>query len=240
MYNLYNMAKWIACMAHIKHAERDYIKKYIENRYTDYIIAYENSAKVGEHIHFMLWSEDPKDYSRLVQNVFKNKYRLRGRATKGLCRQYGKVKEIEKLEKMMSYTVKDKNVDYKVGDNLTKEDVATAISNSYKREDNLGKLNKIMQEYIDAEKEDNTLVPWDGTKQLGFNKKIDPHPTNFTLNRSRFVTKYTETYFEIFEKVPTRNMIINAVVKYDKRGGIKWYLDTVKVLTEWNSYDMKL
>ncbi len=232
--------KWIACMAHIQHAEREYIKKYIDKRYAEYIIAYESSLKVGEHIHFMLFSKDPKDYSRLVNNVFKNKYRLRGKASKGLSRQYGKVNSIKSLEKMIAYTVKDKNVDLKLGKNLTKEDVAAAFSSSYKKEDNLGKLEKIMLQYINENKEDNTLVPWDGTKQLGFNKKINPHPTNFTLDRSGFVTKYTETYFEIFEKVPSRNMIINAVVKYDKRGGIKWYLDTVKVLNEWNCYPMKI
>lgn len=234
------MAKWIACMAHIPHENREYIKKYIDNRYTDYIIAYEHSAKVGEHIHFMLWSEDPKDYPRLVQNVFKNKFTLRGRATKNKCRQYGKVNEIEKLKKMMSYTVKDKNCDYKCDRKLSEEDVALAISTSYKKEDNLDKLDKIMVEYINEHKEDNTLEYYDGTKQLGFNKVINPHPTNFTLNRNRFIEKYTETYFEIFKKVPSRNMIINAVVKYDTRGGISWYLDTIKVTNDWNSYPMKI
>ncbi len=234
------MAKWIACMAHIPHENREYIKKYISNRFTDYIIAYETSSKVGEHIHFLLWSEDTKDYPRLVQNVFKNKFNLRGKATKNKCRQYGKVKNIENLDKMMAYTVKDEHVDYNCCEKLKEEEMIKAISASYKKEDNLDKLDKIMLKYIDDEKEDDTLQSYDGTKQLGFNKKNNPHPTNFTLNRNRFIKKYTQTYFEIFKKVPTRNMIINAVVKYDTRGGIDWYLDTVKVTNDWNSYPMKI
>ena len=230
------MAQWIACMAHIPHSEREYITKYISNRYTEYIIAYEHSEKVGEHLHFLLWSEDKDDYSRLVNNVFKRRYKLRGRATKGKCRQYGKVKEIESIRKMMAYTVKDKNVDILTGPHLSKETIAQAFEESYQKNDNLGKLDKIMREYIDENKEDSTYTG----NTLGFNKKINPYPTNFTLDRYRFVKKYTQTYFEIFEKVPTRNMIINAVVKYDTRGGIKWYLDTVKVINEYNCYEMKV
>lgn len=232
------MAQWIACMAHIPHSEREYIKKYISNRYTEHIIAYEHSEKVGEHIHFLLWSEDKDDYSRLVNNVFKRRYKLRGRATKGACRQYGKVKEIENIRKMMAYTVKDKNVDIMTGPHLSKETIAQAFEQSFQKNDNLGKLDKIMRKYIDDEKQKEYSESYDGSIHLAFNTKIKP--TKFTLNRYKFVTKYTETYFEIFEKVPTRNMIINAVVKYDTRGGIKWYLDTVGVLTPYNSYDMKV
>ena len=109
---------WIACMAHIEHSNREYIKGYIANRFTDYIIAYETSDKVGEHIHFILWAEQQNDYHKLCQNVFKKKFTLRGRATKGKCRQYGKVKNIEHINKMMAYTVKDKNVDYQLGEHL--------------------------------------------------------------------------------------------------------------------------
>lgn len=235
------MAKWIACMAHIPHSERDYIKKYIENRYTDYIIAYEISTKVGEHIHFMLWSEDKKDYPRLVQNVFKNKYGLRGRATKGLCRQYGKVNEIEKLEKMMAYTVKDKNVDYKVGKHLLEEDMVKAIAISYKKEDNLEKLDKIMLQYIKDERKDENIYMSNGnTKIFSTKKSKDTHTPDFSLCRTRFIEKYTTVYFEIFGKVPTRNMIINAVVKYDKRRGVQWYLKTLNIITPYNDYDMKV
>jgi hypothetical protein len=218
-------------MAHIKHTEREYIRKYIENRFTDYIIAYETSIKVGEHIHFLLWADNPNDYHKFCQNVFKQKYNLRGRATKNLCRQYGKIKQIENIEKMMAYTVKDKNCDYKMGAHLTKDDIKAAFDSSYKKEDNLEKLNKIMLEYINEKKSQEFKE--DGTGCY------DPVPGRFSLNRSQFITKYTTVYFEVFGKVPTRNTVINAVVKYDRVNGVRWYLDTIKITNQFNNYDME-
>lgn len=222
---------WIACMAHIKHTERTYIKGYIDNRFTDYIIAYETSPKVGEHIHFILWAENPQDYHKLCQNVFKQKYNLRGRATKNSCRQYGKVKKIEDIDKMMSYTVKDKNCDYKVGAHLTKDDIKAAFDKSYKKEDNLYKLEKIMLEYINEKKSQEFKADDSGCYY--------PVANRFSLNRGQFITKYTTVYFELFGKVPTRNMLINAVVKYDRQNGIRWYLDTVRITNQYNNYDME-
>ena len=222
---------WIACMAHIKHDQKDTIENYITNRFTQYIIAYETSETVGEHIHFLLWSEEIDDYHKLAQNIFKRKYNLRGKATKGKCRQYGKVKKIEDIDRMMAYTVKDKNVTYKV-DECNLNQISKAFATSFKKNDNLTRLNNIMLKYIDENKRQEY-------KEDGYGC-VDPVPDSFSLNRSKFITKYTTTYFELFEKVPTRNMIINATVKYDKKNGIAWYLDTVKITNQFNNYDMKL
>lgn len=222
---------WIACMAHIKHTEREYLKKYIDNRFTDYIIAYEKSQKVGEHVHFILWAEDPQDYHKFAQNVFKQKYRLRGRAEKGKCRQYGKIKKIEDIEKMMQYTVKDGNCDYKIGAHLSKDDIKQAFDKSYKKSDNYDKLEKIMLKYIDenkTKKYPTTMHDFQSTATVAY-----------TIDREQFITKYTTVYFELFGRVPTRNMIINAVVKYDTEGGIKWYIASIRVLNEFNMYEME-
>ena len=208
--------KWIACMAHIKHENREYIKGYIDNRYDEYIIAYEHSEKVGEHMHFLLWAEKPDDYHKLAQNVFKQKFTLRGKATKGKCRQYGKVKEIENIQKMMSYTVKDENVDIKQGENLTPEIIEQAFQLSFKKEDNLAKIKKALEEYIDNEKSQDFKEDKSGFYE----------PNGFTLNRHGFAKEYTRVYFELFERVPTRNMIINQIMKYDKNG-VSWYLETI-------------
>lgn len=201
---------WIACMAHIKHDQIEYLKGYIDNRFDEYIIAMETSPKVGEHVHFLLKTDDPSLYHKLAQNVFKQKYKLRGKAMKGQCRQYGKVKEIEDISKMMSYTVKDGNCIIKVND---KKQVEQAIMESFQKVDNLGKLDKIMKEYIDENK-----------KEEYKEKHGSYEPAGFAIDRYKFIEHYTYFYFTIFEKVPSKNMIINAVIKYFGKSQIGWYL----------------
>jgi len=197
-------------MAHIKHDQIEYIKEYIDNRFTEYIIAMETAPTVGEHMHFLLKAEDQDSYHKLAQNVFKQKYKLRGRARQGLCRQYGKLKKIENIKKMMSYTVKDGNYISKVEDKAL---VEKAFHESYEKVDNLGKLDKIMKEYIDENKTEEY-------KQNG--KALDPD--GFAINRYQLIEHYTYAYFTIFEKVPSKNMIINAVIKYFGKSQIRWYL----------------
>jgi len=209
-------------MAHIKHSEKEYIEKYVTNRFTQYIIAYEHSPTVGEHIHFILWADELDDYHKFAQNVFKRKYQLRGKATKGKCRQYGKVKNIDHIDRMMAYTVKDKNVTYHVEEG-NENQIKKAFATSYQKNDNLTKLNNHMLKYID----DNKTQDYNDTTY-----GADEIPHSFSISRSALIKEYTTVYHAIFEKVPTRNMIINAVVKYDKKGGVQWYLDKIGMSVE--------
>ncbi len=202
--------QWIACMAHIKHDQIEYVKNYIDNRFTEYIIGMETAPKVGEHMHFLLLTEDTSQYHKFAQNVFKQKYKLRGKAVKGKCRQYGKLKQIEDIHRMMMYTVKDKNCIIKVTD---KKAVEKAMEESFEKVDNLGKLDKIMEEYIANEKTEHGK--WVGQELV---------PDGFAINRYELIKHYTYSYFEIFEKVPSKNMIINAVIRYFGKSQIGWYL----------------
>ncbi len=203
--------QWIACMAHIKHDQIEYIKGYIDNRFDEYIIGMETSPKVGEHMHFLLLSEDTSQYHKFAQNVFKQKYKLRGKAVKGKCRQYGKVKKIEDIHRMMMYTVKDKNCIIKVTD---KKAIEKALEESFEKVDNLGKLDKIMEEYINAEK----------TEHYKPDHKGHYEADGFAINRYELIQHYTYSYFTIFERVPSKNMIINAVIRYFGKSQIGWYL----------------
>ena len=203
--------QWIACMAHIKHDQIEYIKGYIDNRFDEYIIAMETSAKVGEHMHFLLLSEDPSQYHKFAQNVFKQKYKLRGKAVKGKCRQYGKLKVIEDIHRMMMYTVKDKNCIIKVKD---KKAIEKALEESFQKVDNLGKLDKIMEEYINENKTQNYKPDIKGHYEAD----------GFAINRYELIKHYTYSYFTIFERVPSKNMIINAVIRYFGKSEIGWYL----------------
>ncbi len=201
---------WIACMAHIAHENSEFINGYIDNRFTDYIIAYETSEVVGEHIHFVLWAENKNDYHNLCQAVFKKKFSLRGKATKGKCRQYGKVKKIETINKMMAYTVKDQNVVYKLGEHLKPEDIKLAFDSSYKKEEKLDKYNNLMKKYIANVKETQTL--------------------GYFTNRNDFTEAIIKNYWEIFEKLPGRAFILNQIYKYEKN--TTWYMCKTGTYTE--------
>ncbi len=204
---------WIACMAHIEHSNKEYINGYIDNRFTDYIIAYETSDVVGEHIHFILWAENKNDYHNLCQNVFKKKFSLRGKATKGKCRQYGKVKKIETISKMMAYTVKDKNVKYKIGEHLTAADIKLAFDSSFKKEEKLDKYNNLMKKYIADVK---------ATQNDGNLSK-----------RNDLTTAIIENYWEIFEKLPGRQFQLNQIYKYERN--TKWYMYKTGTFTTFDS-----
>lgn len=204
---------WIACMAHIEHSNKEYINGYIDNRFTDYIIAYETSDVVGEHIHFILWAENANDYHNLCQNVFKKKFQLRGKATKGKCRQYGKVKKIETINKMMAYTVKDENVTYKIGEHLTAADIKLAFDSSFKKEEKMDKYNNLMKKYIANVKETQT-------------------DSNLTT-RNDLTAAIIENYWEIFEKLPGRQFILNQTYKYERN--TRWYMGKTGTFTTFDN-----
>ena len=93
-------------MAHIPHADADEIRQDLERYETKYIMGLEVSSY--EHIHFLAFMT-PEEYHAFSKKNFIVKHKLRGRATKGKPRQYGKEKEIRNLEKYAQYCLKDKN-----------------------------------------------------------------------------------------------------------------------------------
>jgi len=186
-------------MAHIKHEHIDYIKDYIDKRFDQYIIALETSAKVGEHIHFMLYVKEPKDYSNFAQNVFKQKFALKGRATKDNARQYGRVKDIKSIQRMMAYTVKDDNVITKVKDKKALEE---AFKISFRKEDRLSQYNNKILAYVNEKKNDQAH--------------------GYFTDRNDFVETIIETYWDIFGKLPGRAFQLNQVYKYEHN--TQWYM----------------
>ena len=98
--------EWIAFMAHIPHADADEIRQDLARYETKYIMGLEVSSY--EHIHFLALMTD-KEYRAFSMKNFIKERKLRGRAVKGLPRQYGKEKEIRDIEKYAKYCLKDKN-----------------------------------------------------------------------------------------------------------------------------------
>lgn len=80
----------------------EYFKEYL-NYDTKYIIAMETEPYI--HYHVVIdWVD--KTYNAFVAKVLRKQLKLRGRATEGGARQYGRVLGIKKPDKMVAYTLK--------------------------------------------------------------------------------------------------------------------------------------
>ena len=74
-----------------------------EYKVGEYIIALENQP----YRHFHICCEmDTKNYNAFVKKHLKDRLKLRGRASNGQPRQYGRVLGIKKPDKMIAYTLK--------------------------------------------------------------------------------------------------------------------------------------
>lgn len=137
---------YLAFFAAINHAHADYlIETLTEYNIGTYIVGMEITQEShketnGEHFHFMVQMEDA-DYHKYAKRVFKDKFKLAGRATKGCPRQYGKVKHIENLERMKAYTVKSKNI----RSNMDQAELDHIIELSFEREDKLKLKDEVFQ-----------------------------------------------------------------------------------------------
>lgn len=123
------MLKETMFMAHINHEHIDYVETTLNNYgIGKYIIAMEETTY--QHMHFIVQMTD-EDYHKFSKRVFKDKFKLRGRAIKGEPRQYGKIHNIEDIEKAKAYTCKDGNL----RTNMTDEEIKKYIDSSFQKED---------------------------------------------------------------------------------------------------------
>ena len=117
---------WHAAVFHIQEDEFDFIEEtLIEYDIGGYLIGHETDP--FHHYHILMES-NAKVYNTFSKRLIE-KYGLRGKASKGKARQYGKIKNIKDLEKLKSYTVKDGN--YR--SNLSPEEVQAYFEKSYKK-----------------------------------------------------------------------------------------------------------
>lgn len=144
--------KWMAFMAHIPIENADYIEATLkEYDIGGYIIGIEETPY--HHFHFIVEMTE-NHYHNFSKRVFKDKFNLRGRATKGLPRQYGRVKEIQNLERLKAYTLKDGNF----RTNMTEEQIQKYIDISFKKNEQktldeslLNDLYEIFHDYIEID-----------------------------------------------------------------------------------------
>lgn len=140
---------WVAFMCHLPRTEFDYLEQELEESNVQRaIISFEVSNKGTEHFHFLVQhqEDDLKFYDNFRKRNFIDKYKLRGQPKKDLPRQYGKVREIEELDKMASYTVKDE--DFRVI-NIQQEEIDDMIDNAFNKTDKVKLLKEKMIEFVE-------------------------------------------------------------------------------------------
>jgi len=148
---------YLAFMGALEHSHFDYLENTLkEYDIGSYIVSAEVSATSheatkGQHFHFLVEMTD-QDYTRFSKRVFIDKFKLRGRAVKSAPRQYGKVKQIENLEQMKRYTVKDGNF----RTNLTDTEIEQLVENSFQKDEK----KKIQDELMDVLQEQFHHLEW--------------------------------------------------------------------------------
>ncbi len=142
--------EWHAFFGAIEHQYFEEVKEVLLSYPNEgYIISKEVSPDAhietkGEHIHFLV-NMKPDDYHKFAIRIFKKRFALRGRATEGAPRQYGKVKHIENLERMKAYTLKDGHFET----NLS-EDEIPKLQQLAKEEDKESVFKANLMKYLQA------------------------------------------------------------------------------------------
>ncbi len=143
---------YIAFFFAVRHTEFDYLMQtMLEYNVGLYIVAKEtaqgdaHAETAGEHFHFVVQMSDA-DYHKFSKRI-KEKYSLNGKAKDGKARQYGKVPKIKNLERMMVYTVKDKNV----RSNMSEEELDRLKELSFKKEEKKKLEDEIIKFLLECE-----------------------------------------------------------------------------------------
>ena len=131
-------------MCHANEDQFDILEDIIKSYKTQYLIALETNPY--HHYHFMVEFTD-EEYHKFSKHVFKDKYKLRGRAIAGKPRQYGVVKHIKDIEQATAYTLKDGN--YRT--NMDHEVIQKCLEKSYEKTDKnleVAKLHSYLDDYL--------------------------------------------------------------------------------------------
>lgn len=142
--------KAIACFFAVDFDQMDYLEKtLLEYDIGNYAIAFECEDSKGEpkpHFHFFFYGTE-QIYSALSKRIA-DKYKLR-KNQKGGKINYGKVKNIRDIEKMLAYTVKHGCI----RTNFPEEELKTAIEQAFIKVKQVDRL-KDMCEWLDLLEED--------------------------------------------------------------------------------------
>ena len=125
-------------MFHINLSEYDYIEDTLkEYDIGAYFIGFEEEPY---HHYHILFEGNDKIYNNFSKRIVE-KYKLRGKAQVGACRQYGKLKNIKDIERLKAYTVKDGCVRTNVSQKILDE----YIEVSFKKESLTNTIDRIVE-----------------------------------------------------------------------------------------------
>ena len=144
-----------------------------------YIIGEEHEPY--NHFHFMVQMK-AKDYHKFSVRIFKKLYQLRGQAKSGQPRQYGKVKEINNVEKMQAYTLKNG----KFKSNLSVEQIENLKAVAHEKNIDIEfdhKICRLIELHLGTEKQHElTEIKLQIIKEL-LNLNIKTVPTKGKINK---------------------------------------------------------
>lgn len=187
-----NKDNFICFMAHIPHKDADILCQ--ELAPYKYLFGMEKTEY--EHIHFLVDMND-KQYHAFSKKIFKDKYKLRGRATKGAPRQYGKETKIKDIQKIATYTCKDQNV----RTNLLEEELDDLLGQKLEeckntKNESIENVKKCMQEI------ENYL----GVKQV---KTLNDGQYNVILNpKTKALEECVKIQKQYFDNMGTKDLKI--------------------------------
>ena len=203
------MKFFMAALSHQNDLSKD-LEGYLDPS-AAYIVAKEvaNDGKhketQGQHFHIAADMTD-KQYDSFRNTILKNKYQLRGKASKGLPRQYGVVKNVRNETRFLSYTCKDKNIIFR---NIDLKTIKDYISKSFKKEEKYDKYDGIMS-HLMAQEPDFCLYKihelsvepklWLGSIKLEVTKYWMEQNFGKALSRSQ-LTYYTLSFIQLHWKL---------------------------------------
>lgn len=114
----------------------------------------------GQHYHIIVNPMTEKQYDAYRKSILVNKYKLSGQAKDGKPRAYGRVKDIRDQTKIISYTLKDKNIYFENYDLKTIQDY---IEKSFPRKQKPKDFVSSLMEYL--VKKDSTFYEHDAHPQ---------------------------------------------------------------------------
>ncbi len=190
--------KWQAVMCHLPLDQFEYIEKTLSDQRYDigeYLIAHEE--KPYSHYHIAFEGSD-STYHKWSKHLFKDKNQLRGRALKGKPRQYGKIHEINDIEKLLTYSCKDGNVK----SNISTDRLAKFIENSFKKDDRRT-FNLDMIQWIDEQ-----------FKKKTFKESIRGHNQDGSYYKADIIKKKVFEFYDLKEIVCGHNQLENQFLVY--------------------------
>ena len=168
----------------------------------------------GEHIHcYWRVPNDTDTGYDAIRNAVKRKFKLVGKATDGVGRQYGKILKLRDAEKLKIYMLKEQNMDMVRTNYINTDDLLRYMLKSYKKEQNkenwqklhtyAHNLMKIYKEKLAKQEQHyNGHIYGDYEKEIEYGQGAPHFP------KMKYLGECSKYYFELTNCPITKNSLI--------------------------------